>query len=204
MNVMQEVRYPAGPHEWARMREVLMSARDGFGAGDIRLLEDDIDVDHIMVAVKEAAQKARDFKTVYDDKLKERTDQPGGKQDENRTGLTVVEHAGVQSVVPRNVELHVDSKTFVTTTATLLASPEGCWFRHMISSFPSAQEFYIDRSPVRTVVLYSMNLTSCRCVESHSCSPLPLTPAAHPCRSPLPLTRPYSSGCSSICGSSGT
>jgi hypothetical protein len=56
---MQEVRYPTSEQEWAGLREVLMSAQDGFGSSNIRLLDDDIDVDHVMAAVKEAAQKAR-------------------------------------------------------------------------------------------------------------------------------------------------
>lgn len=111
----------------------------------------------------------RDFKG-YDEKLKEWMDPAGPmpppgavnkpEQEpvhENRTGFLGLDHApemekGSQNVAPRNVELHVDSKTFVTTTATLLASPEGCWFRHMISNFPNAQEFYVDRSPVRAVI----------------------------------------------------
>lgn len=162
VNVMQEVRYPTSEQEWAGLREVLMSAQDGFGSSNIRLLDDDIDVDHVMAAVKEAAQKARDFKAIYDDKLRESMDPArsarlGFKQDQapapmNRTEMIGLEHAdddeeGLQNIVPRNIELHVDSKVFVTTTATLLASPEGCWFRHMISSFPNAQEFYVDRSP---------------------------------------------------------
>ena len=56
---MQEVRYPNRDAEWARLKEVLMSAQDGFGAGSVRLLDDDIDVDHVMAAMKNAAQKAR-------------------------------------------------------------------------------------------------------------------------------------------------
>ena len=49
----------------------------------------------------------------------------------------------------QNVELHVDSQTFVTTEATLLASPEGSFFHMLMSHFPKSKEFYVDRSPVR-------------------------------------------------------
>ena len=168
VNVLQDVRYPTGAHEWDRLRELLVSAQDGFGAGNIRLLDEDIDIDRIMAAVKESVQKAREIKTYYDEKLKElreRMGLPVGRQEETRTGAAHLEHAGpegaglqnagqegagLQNVVPRNVDvlqLHVDSKTFVTTRATLLASPKGSWFCHMISSFPDAHEFYVDRSP---------------------------------------------------------
>lgn len=162
----------------------------------------------------------RDFKAIYDDKLRESMDPArsarlGFKQDQapapmNRTEMIGLEHAdddeeGLQNIVPRNIELHVDSKVFVTTTATLLASPEGCWFRHMISSFPNAQEFYVDRSPVRAVVrLDPIRASSCsgcvcmcRVAFAHTtltlpspdlCSPLLLTPAAHTSLTPASHT----------------
>jgi hypothetical protein len=189
VHVIQDARYPRSEEEWRILRDVVVDAQGTFGVP--RLLDEDVDVDEVMDALRGAVEKAREFVLekpandkgfggggggggfgggggyrVRPDGLKVPRDDGVNYQEERYFGNDLGDHAmnevcddadSVEECVDdaerpsnnlrlKHIELHVDSQTFRTTSATLM-SVQGSFFYDMLSKYPTADTFFVDRTP---------------------------------------------------------
>lgn len=187
VHVVQDVRYPDTEDEWGNLRNIIHEAEGGFGLP--RLLEEDVNIDDVMKALRTSVDLARAFQLQSPPDPAARGGDggfggQGGAQGKGQVayagqhfpppayvhpphmdaynGYNAVDAKHAEEVnsgergrkadefriqpVMQTIELHVDSSTFKTTTATLL-SVEDTMFSSMIEKNPTSDAFFVDRSP---------------------------------------------------------